>query len=283
MSRIVVTGASGFLGAALRPALAAAGHEVTTHGHASGPPEPGLFDAADAVIHLAGEPVSGRWTREKRRRIRDSRGAGTRRVVEAMGAAAPRPRTLISASAIGWYGDRGDMILDEGASPGEGFLAEVCADWEAAAAEAANADTRVIHLRIGIVLGAGGGALAAMLSPARAGLGGPMGSGRQWWSWIHVNDVVGLILHGLAHPTLQGPVNATAPEPERQRDLARALGAALGRPAILPAPAFALRAMVGGFASELLSSRRVLPAAATAAGYRFRFPDLAAAFADLLP
>ncbi len=299
--RVLVTGATGFVGRRFCRELTAAGHSLVAlsrdadraaarlpAGAQVYPWQPLLqaapvpaFEGVDAVVHLAGESVAGRWTAAKRRAIHDSRVIGTRHLVQGMAAASRRPERLVSASAIGYYGDRGEEELTEESPPGEGFLADTCRAWEAEAEAAAQLGVAVTRVRIGIVLGAGGGALAAMLLPARLGLGGPLGSGRQWWSWIHLDDLVAVLI--LALGTLRAPVvNATAPQPVRQRDFARALGRVLGRPAFLPAPAFALRLLAGGFAAELLGSKRVLPAALERAGFTFRQPQLQAALRSCL-
>ena len=188
---------------------------------------------------------------------------------------------LVSASAVGFYGDRGDEELTEDAPRGQGFLSDVCVRWEAATSEASSSGTRVVLLRTGMVAGREGGFLSPLSRLTRLGLGGPAGSGQQWWPWVHLDDVVGLILHALDNEAVQGPVNVCAPAPVRQRDLAKALGGILHRPALAPAPAFALRLALGGFASELLNSRRALPAAALASGYAFRHTDLDAALYDI--
>jgi uncharacterized protein (TIGR01777 family) len=287
--RIVVTGATGLIGQALCRALTGAGHAVVGVGR-----RPGLVPApivtwdrvgealrdAQGVVNLAGEPIAARrWTRAQKARILDSRVLATRALVEAMAAASARPGVLVSASAVGWYGPRGDEPLDETAGPGTDFVAEVCRAWEAEAERAAALGVRVVRLRIGIVLAPDGGALARMLIPFRAGLGGPFGTGRQWMSWVHRDDVVGLVLAALASEAWQGPVNATAPAPVTNRDFARTLGRVLGRPAVLPVPAIALRLALGEMASMLLTGQRVLPKAAQAHGYSFRYPELGAALA----
>lgn len=244
--------------------------------------EPSVLAGADAVVHLAGAPVARRWTRRVREEIRTSRVDGTRLLASRLIDAAPRPPVLVSASAIGWYGDRGDVELTEDVPPGEGFLAEVCRDWETAAGIAAAAGVRTVVLRIGIVLAREGGALPRMLPAARLGLGGPLGSGRQFWSWVHVADVARLALWAAENPGIEGPVNATAPEPVRQAAFARELGRALGRPAFVRTPGFVLRLVLGGFARELLASARVVPARATREGFRFDHPGLGAGLSDLL-
>jgi uncharacterized protein len=284
--RILVTGATGFIGRAAVARLAADGHEIRALSRGAGAPfvwRPGAgpvpaeaFDGVDAVLHLAGETLSGRWTAAKMRAVRESRVAGTRSLVDGIAALTQRPRVLVSAGATGYYGDRGEEPLDEDSPPGDGFLAEVCRGWEAEAARAETLGLRVVRLRFGIVLGRGGGALGPMLPLFRIGLGGPLGSGRQWWPWIAHEDAVGLIAHALA-TDLAGPVNAVGPEAVRQRDFARALGRALRRPALVPTPAWALRIALGPFARELLSSRRVAPRAALGGGYRFRRPGVAEA------
>jgi hypothetical protein len=299
--RVVVTGATGFIGRALCAALAGAGHRpvvvsrdvaraarsvpgAADHHAWPGGGEPfpvAALEGADAVVHLAGETVAGRWTAAKKRAIRASRVDGTRALVAALGACAVRPRVLVSASAIGVYGDRGEEALTEGAAPGGDFLAEVCVAWEQAARAAEALGVRVVNPRIGLVMGGGGGALEAMLTPFKLGVGGRLGSGRQWWSWIHRDDVVGLLMHALT-VEISGPMNATAPAPERQRAFATALGRALRRPSFVPAPAFALRALLGEFSTELLSSSRVLPALAERTGYEFQYPGLTAALAAAL-
>lgn len=289
---ITLSGATGFVGRPLCEALGGAGHHLRiltrspeqasaslpTGSRALGwdgssAPSEGV-DGADVVIHLAGESVTGRWTAAKRQRILDSRVQGTRAVVDAIGHASQRPKTLISASAVGYYGDRGDQELVESAEPGSDFLADVAMAWEREAAQAEGLGVRVVRLRIGIVLARGGGALGEMLTPAKLGLGGPLGSGLQWWSWIDRADLLSLIQFAVESESIAGAVNATAPEPERQRDFAKKLGRALHRPAFLPAPAFALRLMLGGFATELLSSKLVLPQAAQDAGFTFNHPRL---------
>ncbi|MFW6198355.1 MAG: TIGR01777 family oxidoreductase [Acidobacteriota bacterium] len=298
--RILVTGASGFIGTALCHRLDEAGHEVAA---LSRDPERArrelpVLDAAfawqatqeeapaeafagvDAVVHLAGEPVSGRWTASKKAAIRDSRVLGTRHLVAGMAAAETSPRVLVSGSAIGYYGDRGDESLDESSAAGDDFLADVCQAWEREAREAERHGTTVVRVRTGIVLG-DGGALQEMMLPAKLGLNGPMGSGRQWWSWIHIDDEVGVLEHALGLEQ-DCALAGSAPEPVRQRDFARELGRVLRRPAFLPAPALALRIVLGGFASELLSSRRVLPEHTLRTGYSFRFPELADALEDVL-
>jgi len=290
---VAVTGASGLVGSALVTGLTSAGHRVvrvvrgagaaSVAGQrlarwdpASGALEPSALAGADAVVHLAGESVAGgRWTEAKKRRIRSSRVDVTRRLAEALLRLERPPRLLVSASAVGYYGDRGSEILREDSAPGPGFLAEVCREWEAATDPAARAGIRVVRLRIGMVLSRRGGALGAMLTPFRLGAGGPVGSGVQWVSWIAIDDLVGAILHALATESLAGPVNAVAPEPVTNRELARTLGRVLRRPALLPLPAVAARLLFGQMADELLlASARVEPARLRATGFTFRHARL---------
>jgi uncharacterized protein (TIGR01777 family) len=242
-----------------------------------------LFDGVEAVFHLAGEPVAeGRWDQKKKERIRSSRVVGTRRIVEAMRRSVRPPRVFVCASAIGYYGDRADEPLDEAATTGKGFLAEVCRSWEEEAMRAASFGTRVVALRIGLVLGPGGGALKRMLFPFKLGLGGRLGSGRQWMSWIHLDDLVELSLYAASCDRWSGRVNAVAPEPVTNRLFTRTLASVLGRPAFFPVPSFALRLALGEFATALLSSQRVLPRSAEQGGYRFRYPSLEGALRNLL-
>jgi uncharacterized protein (TIGR01777 family) len=278
--RIAVTGAGGFIGGALVRCLSQDGHSAVAV--ARGVPDPAVLEGADAIVHLAGEPVAQRWTAAAKQRIRASRVGGALRLVEALASLSNPPATLVSASAIGYYGSRGDEVLTESSPPGSDFLASVCAEWEDAAARAAQSGIRVVTVRIGMVLGPRGGALAKMLLPFRLGLGGRLGSGRQWMSWIHLDDLVALIRFALGEGSLTGPVNATAPEPVTNAEFTRELGRALGRPAVLPVPAFALRLLYGEMAEVLLSSQRVLPAAAQAAGFSFRHARLAPALRHLL-
>jgi uncharacterized protein (TIGR01777 family) len=294
---VTLTGATGFMGARVVATLLASGHKLQILGRKRSPrlPESVLFSAwdaasepppeslagADAIIHLAGEPVAQRWTSEAKARIRNSRVEGTRRLVNALSLQARRPAVLVCASAIGIYGSRGDEILTETSPAGRGFLADVVTDWESAAAAAESLGVRVVSLRIGMVLGRGG-ALAKMLPPFRLGLGGPLGSGRQWISWIHIEDVVALIMFAMENAAARGPINATSPDPVTNRQFTRELAAVLHRPAIFPAPAFALKIAFGEMASLLFDSARVLPQAAEAAGFRFRYPDLRPALEEVL-
>lgn len=300
--KVLITGATGFIGSRLCEALAAAGHEpialsrrpADAQQHVPAladafawspmaePPPPEAFEGVEAVVHLAGENVSGRWTAEKKRAIRESREQGTRHLVEALDRLEAKPRVLVSASAVGIYGDRGDEELTEDSAPGSDFLANVCAAWEAEAQRAASMGVRVVNPRIGIVLGPNGGALQAMLTPFKLGAGGPLGSGQQWWPWVHRADVVGIIQHAIERDDLQGPVNAAAPNPTRQRDFAKALGQVLGRPAFMPAPAFALKLLLGEFSQELLGSQRVFPERVQQAGYAFQYPELEPALRAIL-
>jgi hypothetical protein len=296
--RILISGSSGLIGSALVPRLRAAGHEVVrlVRGAVSpdGPSIPwdpgrGALDRAalagvEAAVHLAGEDVSSeRWTAEKKARIRDSRVVGTRLLAEALAALPRPPAVLVSASALGFYGDRGDETLTEDSAPGRGFLATVCQQWEAATAPAAAAGVRVVLLRLGVVLSPAGGVLARLLGPFRLGLGGPVGSGRQYVSWITLDDTLGAVEHVLARDALRGPVNAVSPTPVTQLEFARTLGRVLGRPTLVPVPAFALRLMFGEMADEmLLASARLEPARLLAAGYVFRHPTLEEALAHLV-
>jgi hypothetical protein len=249
-------------------------------------PLPRVYEGVDGIVHLAGEPVVGLWTDAKRRAIRDSRVLGTRHLVQGLQSLpeADRPRVLVNASAVGYYGDRGEEVLTETSPPGtdDDFLASVCRQWEHEARAAEDLGLRVVRLRIGIVLGAEGGALGAMLTPFKLGLGGPLGDGRQWWSWIHRYDLATLILAGLQQPDLSGAVNATAPEPVRQKEFARELGQVLRRPALLPAPRFVLKAVLGDFATELLGSKRAVPRAAEQAGVEVGFPNLSDALREIV-
>lgn len=296
-SRIAVTGANGLVGAQLAAFLSTGGHDVrrlvrrpgSEPGEFGWDPSAGRLDEkavadADAVVHLAGESIaSGRWTAESKRRVLESRTVGTRFLCEKLARLADPPRTLVSASAIGFFGDRGDTVLDESSPRGQGFLADVCEQWEAATRPAVEAGIRVVHLRIGVVMTPLGGALAQMLPPFRLGLGGPLGGGNQWMSWISLDDVLGAVLHCLATPSLEGPVHATAPTPATNAQLTRALAAALHRPALLPAPAFALRAALGEMADALLlASTRVVPRKLEDSGYVFRDAALGPALADML-
>jgi uncharacterized protein len=275
---IAITGSGGFLGRAVAARLAADGHIVNAVSTRGARVE---LPASDAVIHLAGEPIAQRWSAETKRRIRDSRVAGTLRLVEAIVRLGRTPGVLLAASAVGYYGSRGDEVLTEDSTAGGDFLAEVCAGWEQATAGAAQVGARVVNLRIGMVLGQGG-ALSKMLPAFRLGAGGRLGSGRQWMSWIHLDDLVELIAFALHNPALTGPINATAANPVRNSEFTSTLAAVLHRPAFAVAPAFALRLMLGEMASVLLSSQRALPRAAQAAGFEFRYPDLGQALSAIL-
>ena len=289
--KILISGASGLVGSALSDALVLDGHEVrrlvrrrpVAAGEAFWDPATGDLDAEamtgiDAVVHLAGENIAGgRWSAAFKRRVLDSRVAGTRLVAEAI-ARAEVPPALISASAIGYYGDRGDALMDEESTPGEGFLAEVCQQWEAAAQPAVSSGSRVAHLRIGVVLSRAGGALARMLTPFRLGLGGVVGDGGQFVSWIHLDDLVASVVYLVNRDDLAGPFNAVAPGPVTQRQLTRVLGRVLRRPTMVPMPAAVVRLVFGEMGEELLlSSTRVAPARLTDSGFTFRFSSLEAA------
>jgi uncharacterized protein (TIGR01777 family) len=225
-------------------------------------------------VYLAGAPVAQRWTREARRKIRASRIEGARLLIAALSRLSQKPSALICASAIGIYGARGDEVLTESSPPGQGFLADVCREWESSADLAKVLGLRVVKLRIGVVLGPGGGALARMLPPFKAGLGGRLGSGRQWMSWIHLDDLVELVRFAVEQPSLRGVVNATSPNPVTNAAFTAALAAVLKRPAVLPVPAFALKMAFGAMAEILLDSQRVLPQVAQAVGFQFQYPDL---------
>jgi len=250
-SRVLVSGASGLIGGALLPALSAEGCEIvrltrkssgpgTIQWNPAQPLSPKAVSGFDAVVHLAGESIVGRWTEAKKRRIRDSRVLGTRNLAEALVKAARRPQVLVCASAVGYYGNRGDELLREGSSSGEDFLSGVCREWEGASQAAADAGIRTAHTRFGLVLSRDGGALQKMLLPFRLGLGGRVGSGHQWWSWVDLQDVVGAILH-VIKTNLHGPVNFVAPNPVNNIEFTKVLGRVLSRPTIFPVPAFAAR------------------------------------------
>lgn len=248
------------------------------------PVSPAAVSGFDAVVHLAGESVAGRWTQEKKKAIRESRVQGTRNLAAALAQSQAKPRVLVCASAVGFYGNRGEEILQEESPVGQGFLPEVCREWEDASRIAAEAGIRTVNIRLGLVLSAKGGALASMLKPFRLGLGGRIGSGRQWWSWIHVDDIVGGIHHAMGMESLSGPVNLVAPNPVRNAEFTRVLASVLGRPALLPVPEFAARLAFGTQAAEelLLASQRVEPQKLGNSGYTFRFPELRAALENLV-
>lgn len=296
MERILVTGVSGPIGTALLSSFESQRTQIVrlvrgpakSAGQISWHPLGDLPSAAvsgfNAVIHLAGEGVVGRWTEAKKKAIRESRVQGTRSVASALARAGAKPRVLVCASAIGFYGNRGDELLRETSGRGDGFLAEVCSDWEEACRVAAEAGIRTVNIRIGLVLSTKGGALQKMLTPFKLGLGGRMGSGQQWWSWIHVDDIVGAIHHALGTEALSGAVNLVAPNPVRNFEFTKILASVLGRPAFFPVPEFALRLALGRMAAAevLLASQRVEPAKLKGSGYRFRFEDLRAALESLL-
>jgi uncharacterized protein (TIGR01777 family) len=295
VSRILVSGASGPIGAALLPSLQARGCAVSrlVRGAATSadqivwnPALPLSADSVsgfDAVIHLAGESIVGRWTEAKKRRILDSRSLGTGHLSEAVAKAGRSPQVFISASAVGYYGNRGDEILREDSPSGEGFAAAICRQWEAATQTSTAAGIRTVQMRLGVVMSANGGALQKMLLPFRLGLGGCLGSGRQWWSWVSVDDVVGAIHHVLNNDSLEGPVNTVAPVPVTNAEFTRALAGVLKRPAFVPMPAFAVRLVFGEMGEELfLASERVEPAKLSASGYRFKHPELRGALEQIL-
>lgn len=235
-----------------------------------------------SVVHLAGETIAGKWNDEKKRRIRDSRILSTRNLVESLAAVNTKPDVLVCASAIGYYGDSGDEHFTEVSPPGNDFLAKVCQEWEAEAQKATDLGIRVVTVRIGLVLGLGGGLLAQMLTPFKMGVGGILGSGRQWMSWIHIDDVIGIILHALENNEIRGPLNATAPTPVRNAEFTKILGTVLRRPTLLPTPIFALKLMMGEFADFIVLSQNVLPEKTEVSGYEFRHRTLDSALKDLL-
>ncbi len=297
---VFVSGGTGFIGRRLvqslrsatipvrvvsrTPETAAAGSGVTAFGWDGVRAPEASLRGCRAAVHLSGEPLLGLPTPAHLERVRESRIASTRALVASLAALpeADRPPTFVCASAVGYYGDRGEEELVETSPPGKGPVAELCCDWEAEAAAAAQHGVRVVSLRIGVVLARDGGALGQLLPVFRLGLGGPIGGGRQWFPWIEANDLVRLIRFAIDTPELEGVVNAVAPHPVRQQDFARALGRAVGRPALVPLPGFALRAALGPLAAELLGSRRVHPDRALRAGFRFDEPHLEEALADEL-
>jgi len=296
--KVLVSGSTGLIGSALARELAGNGHGVTplvrtsAKGRSGGvrwDPEAGIVDAArmeghDAVVHLAGENIAGaRWTPERKARIRDSRVGGTRLLCDCLRRLDRPPQVLVCASATGYYGDRGSEVLREESPPGEGFLADVCREWEAAAEGAARIGLRVVNLRIGMVLSAEGGALGTMLPAFRAGAGGRIGSGDQYMSWIALPDLVGVIRQALSSASLEGPVNAVAPHPVTNREFTKTLGRVLGRPTVALLPAFAARLLFGEMADELLlAGARVEPAKLLLSGYRFLYPELEGALRGVL-
>ena len=297
----LVTGATGFVGQKLlahlerrvvlsrnaakaRKTLAGFLPDVFEWNAEKQPAPAAAFAGVDAVFHLAGEPVAeGRWTEEKKRRLRESRVAGTRNLVDTLLKLEKKPKVLVSASAVGFYGDRGDEILDEQSPPAHNFLADLCRDWENEARRATAAGIRVVSVRVGIVLGQGGGALDKMLLPFRMGVGSILGSGKQYMPWIHIEDLVNLLVFAADHEALRGPVNGAAPNPVTNAEFTKSLGRAVHMPTFFPAvPGFALRMMFGEFGDILLHSQRVIPRAALNAGYQFQFEHLDDALREIL-
>jgi uncharacterized protein (TIGR01777 family) len=296
--RILVSGASGLIGGALLPVLGESGHKVgrlvrrkdhVGEGDLAWDPAGGWIDrsgleGADAVVHLAGEPIFGRWTAAKMRRIVDSRVAGTKLLAESLAGLARRPRVLVSASGAHFYGDCGAEILTEDSAPGRGFLAETCQAWEAATRAATQAGIRVVLLRSGLVLSSAGGVLRVMLLPFRLGLGGPIGRGRAYWSWITLSDMIRVIEFAIQTDTVSGPINTATPNPVTNAAFTRSLARALHRPAWIPVPPFALRLVFGRAAANevMLSSTRLSPSRLLASGFRFRYPELESALGSRL-
>jgi hypothetical protein len=299
--RILVTGSTGLIGSALVPFLTASGHSVTRltrsknfSGDKLGESvaywnpdarkiDPAVFEGHDAVVHLAGENVAGLWTQEKKKRIRKSRVEGTRLLSRSLAELGKPPKVLVCASAVGYYGNRGDEILTEESESGEGFLAEVCREWEEACEPTRKKGIRVVNLRIGLVLSPEGGALKTMLPPFRLGVGGTIGSGNQYISWISIDDMVGIIHHAINQENLNGPVNSVAPNPVTNREFTKTLAWVLGRPSFLSVPEFAIRLLTGEMAEEmLLASTRAVPKKLLDSGYKFRYPELEGALRHLL-
>jgi uncharacterized protein len=291
---IAIIGVTGFIGQGLPAMFAAEGFACTgvSRSGAGSVDDVGRWQTPEnldlsnhhAVINLAGEPIDRRWTAENKRRFHESRVGVTRRVVNAIRAlpANLRPKVLVNTSAVGIYGDRSDEVLTESASPGDGYLAELCDQWEAAAIEAETLGVRVVRPRIGVVLGRDGAAFGKLLRIFRSGLGGRLGSGNQWMAWIHLDDLRAALVHAVVSESLRGAANCTAPHPERNRDFTCKFAAALHRPAALPVPGFALKLALGGFGGALLASQRALPAALEADGFHFRHPTLESALANLV-
>jgi uncharacterized protein (TIGR01777 family) len=299
ISRILVSGVSGPIGAALLPSLKTRGYDVvrmvregtrgaaTTEEQVSWDPAkpiaPATVSGFDAVIHLAGESIVGRWTNDKKKKIRDSRVAGTTALAEALAHAKDKPQVLVCSSAIGYYGDRGSEVLSEESAPGEGFLPDVCREWEAATKAAIDAGIRTVQIRTGVVLSPTGGALGKMLMPFKMGVGGKIGDGCQWMSWIDVQDMVGAIHHILKSDLLQGPVNMVAPKPVTNAEFTKTLASVLSRPAVFPVPAFVVKLAFGEMGETvLLGSQRVEPTQLVASGYPFRFSELRASLENIL-
>lgn len=295
ISRILVSGVSGPIGTALLPSLKTREYEVIrlVRGAAAGegqilwdpgqPIAPEAVSGFDAVIHLAGESIVGRWSAEKKLKIRESRVVGTSNLARALAKAKDKPQVFVCGSAIGFYGDRGDEVLNEESAPGKGFLPEVCREWEAATQPAVDAGIRTVQMRTGVVLSPTGGALGKMLTPFKMGVGGKIGNGRQWMSWIDVQDMVGAIHHILNSDLLQGPVNLVAPKPVTNAEFTQTLASVLARPAIFPMPAFMVKLLFGEMGKTvLLGSQRVEPAQLVASGYPFRFSDLRASLENAL-
>jgi len=292
--RAAIIGVTGFVGRGLPALLADVGISCTGVSRAGSGKVVGVdqwqrpdaldFSAHSAVINLAGEPIDRRWTAASKQLFHDSRVGVAERVVESIGKLpeAARPRVLINASAVGIYGDRNDEILTDTAARGEGYLADLCSDWENAAIATESLGVRVVRLRIGIVLGRDGSAFKKLLFVFKLGIGGKLGSGKQWMPWIHLADLRSAIVHAVVSPSLKGPVNATAPQPERNANFTRKLAAALHRPALLDAPGFALKIALGGFGGALLAGQRALPDALEADGFHFQYPTLERALDDLL-
>jgi len=293
---IGISGASGLIGRSFCRLMRNGGHQLRIFGRTAveglpvsswdlfqGPPDLRALEGLDAFVHLAGTPIAeGRWTAQRKRLIRESRITGTRNLVEGLLKLSNPPKVLVSASAVGFYGDRGDEVLAEESSPGNGFLPEVCVAWEAEAFRAGNAGIRVVTLRTGIVLATDGGALAKMLPPFRIGAGGRLGSGSQFMPWIHLDDETSLLGWAVENPNIVGPMNAVAPNPVTNREFVRELSRALKRPAWIPVPSAALRIALGEMADLLLEGQRVVPRKAVEAGFSFRFPRLREAISALL-
>ena len=306
--QITVTGATGLIGSKLVTALRARGDDVTVLSRdpararetlidlvagpgafeamrwdaLSGPPPAAAIAGRDAVVHLAGEPVAQRWSAKAKERIRASRETGTRNLVAGLRESEPRPGVLVSSSAVGYYGPRGDERLPETAAAGDDFLASVCVAWERAALAASELGIRVVVVRTGVVLDENGGALEKMLPPFKLGVGGPVAGGRQYLPWIHVDDVIGLYLAAIDGPGWSGPVNAAAPEPVTNKEFSKALGRVLHRPAVAPVPALAIKALYGEMAEIVTRGQRAVPERARELGYAFRHPELEAALRDAL-